>query len=327
MISFSYLQKGDFNTVQQTLFDILADNMTCIAPTGNTREEDHAMWYEAVSGAYIHKEERQIILIKDGDDTVGYFQYYTNQQTASLMMEEIQLKAAYQGKNIFRPLYAFLLAHLPTDLQSVEAYANVKNAKSIAILQHMGLQKVGINKNGICYHFKGMFSDLVRWFEQKQDVLYQYDREYPAPPAKVRPSARAIIVRDGKILLTHETRNDVYMSPGGGVEAGESLAQCCVRELTEEAGYLVRPIARNVTFNEYFDDTLYISHYFICEIIGDCEQHLTATEIDHGVHPQWLTIEQALAVFGTYDEKTPDHRSLYLREWTVLNKYLKDYGM
>lgn len=327
MISFSFLNKTDFDTYEQVLFDILADNMTVIAPTGNTREQDHALWYNAVRDAFMNKAQRQIILICDGDTVVGFFQYYTNTDAAAVTMEEIQLKAEYQGKNIFRALFAFLLAHLPQDLQSVEAYANVQNQKSVGILEKLGLQNIGMNKNGNSYRFKGSFCALLDWFKKKQDALYQYDRDYTQPPAKVRPSARAIIIQDGKILLTHETHKNVYMSPGGGVENGETLAECCVRELSEEAGYTVRPLRRFVTFNEYFDDVLYISHYFICEITGVCEQHLTATETEHGVCPKWLTVEQALAQFGRYDEKTPDHRSLYLREWTVLNRYIKDFGM
>ena len=159
------------------------------------------------------------------------------------------------------------------------------------------------------------------------EILNQYGNIYSNPPERIRHSGRGLVVRDGKVLLSYERNTGVYMSPGGGWEEGETLAECCVRELSEEAGYTVRPLRRFVTFNEYFDDVLYISHYFICEITGVCEQHLTATETEHGVCPKWLTVEQALAQFGRYDEKTPDHRSLYLREWTVLNRYIKDFGM
>ena len=50
---------------------------------------------------------------------------------------------------------------------------------------------------------------------------------------------------------------------------------------------------------------------------------LTPTEIDHGVTPEWVDIENAIEIFSHYKEKTPDHESLYLREYTVLNKYLE----
>ena len=49
----------------------------------------------------------------------------------------------------------------------------------------------------------------------------------------------------------------------------------------------------------------------------------TKIEIEHGIVPEWVKIEDALAIFGTYNEKTPDVRSLYIRELTTINKYLE----
>ena len=83
------------------------------------------------------------------------------------MMEEIQFKPEYQGKGAFRDLYGFVLSNIKIDIQFVEAYANIKNTKSIAILQKLGLLNIGLNKNGRSYHFKGKFSDLVKWYQSK----------------------------------------------------------------------------------------------------------------------------------------------------------------
>ena len=109
MIDFEYLNKADFCLYAQIVFDILSGNMTIIAPTGNSYEEDYKMWYSAVSGG-LQKAERQIILIKDNENVVGYFQYYINEDT--FMMEEIQFKPEYQGKGIFRKLYGFVLENI-----------------------------------------------------------------------------------------------------------------------------------------------------------------------------------------------------------------------
>lgn len=154
-------------------------------------------------------------------------------------------------------------------------------------------------------------------------TINQYNTVYSDPPERIRESARAITVRDGKILLTYETNTDVYMSPGGGVEADEILEECCMRELREEAGIEVKPVERFVTVNEYSFETLYISNYFICEAVGTAKQSLTPIEIDHGVTPKWVEIEKAMEIFSTYPEKRPDIRSLYLREYTVIGQYLK----
>ncbi len=98
MIKFEYLNKTDLPILAQTIFDILADNMSVIAPTGNSREEDYNSWFDAVSSG-LKREERQIILIKSNNKIIGFFQYYINADT--FMMEEIQCKSAYQGKGAF----------------------------------------------------------------------------------------------------------------------------------------------------------------------------------------------------------------------------------
>ena len=164
MISFEYLKKSDFSAFAQQVFDILADNMTVIAPTGNSREEDFVLWSDAVSDG-LQRAERQMILIKDDGNLVGFFQYYTNADT--FMMEEIQLKPAYHGKGVLRELYGFILKNIKNDLEFVEAHANIHNQKSIGILEKIGLINTGLNKNGHSYHFKGNFADLIKWYESK----------------------------------------------------------------------------------------------------------------------------------------------------------------
>lgn len=117
------------------------------------------------------------------------------------------------------------------------------------------------------------------------------------------------------------------MSPGGGLEENETFFDCCKRELQEETGYIVKPLEHVFTINEYIFDELFVSHYFTCEIEGLGEQALTPTEIDHGITPEWVDIEKALEIFGKYKEKTPDKESLYLREFTIINKYKELVGL
>ena len=162
MIEFEYLNKVDFPQYAQTIFNILGGNMTKIAPTGNTLDEDFEMWLSC-AGEALQREERHIILIKDNEVVVGYFQYYTNEDT--FMMEEVQFKSEYQSKGIFRDLYGFVLENVKPDLKFVEAYASISNKKSIGILERFGLKNIGLNKNGRSYHFKGDFVDLVKWYK------------------------------------------------------------------------------------------------------------------------------------------------------------------
>ena len=64
---------------------------------------------------------------------------------------------------------------------------------------------------------------------------------------KTRAGSRAVIVRDGKILLSHETVSGWWLVPGGGVEGEETPEECCVREVEEETGVIVRPLRQFLT--------------------------------------------------------------------------------
>lgn len=153
------------------------------------------------------------------------------------------------------------------------------------------------------------------------ETIEQFSKTYSFPPEKERIAARGLVVDNGKILLSYEVNTDVYMTPGGGLEDGENLEECCVRELREEAGYKVKPIELFLVINEYCFETLYVSNYYICEKTGECPRSLTEIEIEHGITPVWIDIDKAIEIFSDYPNKREDIASLYLREYTVLNKY------
>lgn len=140
----------------------------------------------------------------------------------------------------------------------------------------------------------------------------------------MRESCRAIIIKDGKILLSYENNMDTYMIPGGGREGDEDLKKCCAREIAEETGFVVNVGEHIFTVNEYVYNKFFISHYFVCEIVGTCPQKLTQLEIEHGLEPRWVNIEDALTVYATYPKFTPGKESLYKREYTVLSLFKKE---
>jgi ADP-ribose pyrophosphatase YjhB (NUDIX family) len=158
----------------------------------------------------------------------------------------------------------------------------------------------------------------------KIETVTLISEHHSDPPERIRHSGRAIIIKDNKILLSHELNTNIYMSPGGGLEENESLSECCVREVEEETGLIVKTKSDEfITVEEYCFETLYISHYFPCEVIGTGKSALTPTEIDHGITAEWVEIDKALEIFGRYEEMREDWRSLYLREFTVLNRFLQ----
>ena len=61
--------------------------------------------------------------------------------------------------------------------------------------------------------------------------------------ATPRIAAGALFVDGDSILLVHKTYGNGWDIPGGYVEAGESPASACKRELNEELGIRRRPLA------------------------------------------------------------------------------------
>ncbi len=160
--SFKPLKPESINTYLQEMYDILHKNMNRIAPTGNTYEEDKAMWTSCVQPA-LEQGRRNITLIFKGNDLVGFFQYYVN--TTTFMMDEIQFKSEYQGSGLFTELYRYLIKTIPAETQYTEAYANKENLKSQEILKHLGLEIIGENKDGNSYHFRGKYRKLIERYK------------------------------------------------------------------------------------------------------------------------------------------------------------------
>ena len=68
-------------------------------------------------------------------------------------------------------------------------------------------------------------------------------RSYPSRPYL---AVSAAIVRDGKVLVVRRARKpalNLYTFPGGGVEIGETLSEAVTREVREETGLAVEPVA------------------------------------------------------------------------------------
>lgn len=160
MFEFKFADKLRIEQLLTDLFRILYSNMNLIAPTNNSYNEDYSIWSSYIIPA-IQKEERQLVLMFAESELVGYFQYYINSDTISIMMEEIQIIKAFQGTGLFSEFYNWLIKSLPKNIMYVEAYANKKNIKSQNILKHLGLVESGENKNGNSFYYKGKYADLL----------------------------------------------------------------------------------------------------------------------------------------------------------------------
>lgn len=141
----------------------------------------------------------------------------------------------------------------------------------------------------------------------------------------VRASSRCLIIQDGKILLSFMKNRNAYMIPGGGKEADESQYQCCLREVEEETGYVVKISDCVLEIEEYYTNEKYISRYYIGKIRKKGAQQLTEVEEEEGLEPIWMNVETALEMFRTGSlNKDIDEmiQGMYLREYTALTNVL-----
>ncbi len=141
----------------------------------------------------------------------------------------------------------------------------------------------------------------------------------------LRHACRAILVKDGNVLLSYESKNNKYLIPGGGVEDGETLEECCQRELLEETGMVVKALQNYLDIDELFLDWNHINHYFVCELIEETGKlNLTEAESKAECTFVWKTMKEALEIFGRYEDfhKTDiaDY-GLYRREYFALKEY------
>ncbi|HHT43592.1 MAG TPA: NUDIX domain-containing protein [Firmicutes bacterium] len=121
--------------------------------------------------------------------------------------------------------------------------------------------------------------------------------------AVTREAVRAIVIRNGSILLLYSRREGDYHFPGGGVDAGETHLEALSRELREECGaeltQVHEPFGKIVEYafpkEHGFDVFRMTSYYYICSIGDELgPQGLTGYERDLGLEPHWTTVERAL---------------------------------
>ena len=143
---------------------------------------------------------------------------------------------------------------------------------------------------------------------------------------KIRESCRGIVIRDNEILLSYETNTDTYNIPGGGLEHNESFEECCSREVAEETGFKVEVINKYFLTNEYYEDWLFISHYYICKCVGTTARKLSPREIKVGMEPRWVPLQDAIEIFSKHQDyaaSDEEKRGIYLREYNALQSFCK----
>jgi 8-oxo-dGTP diphosphatase len=122
---------------------------------------------------------------------------------------------------------------------------------------------------------------------------------------RLRPGAYAVLVRNGRVLLTHQAKPvPEFQLPGGGVDAGESPLRAVYREAREETGWQIAIDRRLGAFRRF----AYMPEYDLwaeklCMIyLGRPIRRLgSPSEPGHAAH--WLEPVEALRRLGNHGDR------------------------
>lgn len=148
-----------------------------------------------------------------------------------------------------------------------------------------------------------------------------------------REAVRAVILKEGQLLMIHSACDGDYKFPGGGIKKGESHQAALTREVNEESGARLtqfkgafgcvieydRPIEKRF---ELFKMT---SYYYLVEVdMALGIQHLEEYEYELGFAPEWISVEDALAVNKTLLRERPSGLQRWVRRETAVLEIIKN---
>lgn len=120
-------------------------------------------------------------------------------------------------------------------------------------------------------------------------------------------AARAIVFnQEGKVALirclSKEYGMDCYLTPGGGIESGETPEDAVKREVLEEIGFACEIRNELGMIIDYFYDIKRktVSYYFIVQVVSQQLTQRTETEKKFIQGVAWLTIPEAISLLETY---------------------------
>lgn len=160
-------------------------------------------------------------------------------------------------------------------------------------------------------------------------IAYLTDAEVLGTPglssAAPRITARAIVMSpDNRCAVMYAEKFAIHTLPGGGVEAGESIEEALLREITEETGCTIASIEPlgYVEENRAHADYTQISYYFIVRTQDETlHPHLTALEAANGTRAMWCTLDEAWARISTPVFERPQQKYLQARDIAALTAY------
>ncbi len=118
----------------------------------------------------------------------------------------------------------------------------------------------------------------------------------------MRNRAGGILIEDNKVLLIHRIKKinkqsvEYYVIPGGGIEDGETLEDCIIRELKEEVGIEVKVISNQpvITLESEKENQYYMLIERISGVIGTGmgPEYTDLSYSDRGIYlPEMISVK------------------------------------
>ncbi len=117
---------------------------------------------------------------------------------------------------------------------------------------------------------------------------------------RLRPGAYALLLREGRVLLTHQREpDDEFQLPGGGIDPGETPLAALHREVYEETGWRIGPARRLGAFRRFVfmpEYDLWAEKLCTVYLARPIRRLGLPTEPGHSVH--WKRPRDAAALVG-----------------------------
>ena len=164
--TFKFLDKTKSEEYLPALFDILYRNMMKTMPVGGTYDENKQFWTSCIAPE-IMAEDRQVILMYADDELAGYFKYSLSAEGDELAAEDLQIWERYQKTKLFGEFFRFMKTVIPPDTEYIKAYTGIQKSNSLSIMEKLGMEIVGTNKNGVSLCLRGKCAPLFDRLQNK----------------------------------------------------------------------------------------------------------------------------------------------------------------
>ena len=135
----------------------------------------------------------------------------------------------------------------------------------------------------------------------------------------------AIIMKDGKVLMAKDEKNDYYFSIGGRLKFGETAEEAVVREVFEETGIRLTIDKLGFIHENYFIGDQYnklnklvyeISFFFYMNVPNDFEPiSYSYTDGDNKVTLSWISLDDDTKIYPEFYKKELKNPQNYIKHF------------